>query len=498
MKYDCIIIGAGAGGLAAALKLSQSGIKVLVIEKQPIPGGFATTFTRKGFRFESSVHCVDAVGRDGDIRNFLEEHGIDKKVDFIELKEFARIIYPEDDFVADFKVDHFIEYLKNNFPDESRNIDRLFNRVEKFSKQFNRYCKSKLPTWLTFLLSPLLYPEIIKASIPTTSQFIAKYTKNKKIECIVSDIWRFTGLPPERLSALYFLILFNGYFCNPTSYIKGGFQELFNAISRQIKENGSEVMFNTTVEKIVTYRNSAKSVITDKKEEFMARAIISNANAIDTLTLLLDNDKIKKTYNKKLATLEKSVSAFQVYLGLKIPAKNLGMNYARISINSSYSPAENFDYCLKGDYDRCLLEITDHAQIDPTLVPQGKGSLLIMTYDNYANWKDLNKEEYKLRKQRVIEKLIERVQNYLPGLEAQIEIIEAATPLTFARYGSSPEGAIYGFAQTAEQASINRLKQKTLIKGLFLSGAWTFPGGGVHGCFVSGVEAAKLTLKFLR
>ncbi|MFZ2602947.1 MAG: FAD-dependent oxidoreductase, partial [Candidatus Omnitrophota bacterium] len=39
MKYDCIIIGAGVGGLTAALKLSQSGMKVLVIEKQPIPGG---------------------------------------------------------------------------------------------------------------------------------------------------------------------------------------------------------------------------------------------------------------------------------------------------------------------------------------------------------------------------------------------------------------------------------------------------------------------------
>lgn len=496
MKYDCIIIGAGAGGLAAALKLSQNGKRVLVIEKQPIPGGFATTFTRRGFRFESSVHCVDAVGKDGDIRNFLEEHGIDKKVDFIELKEFARMIYPEHDFVADFKVGHFIEYLKNNFPDETHNIDRLFHRIEKFNDQFDRYGKSKLPSWLTFLLSPLLYPEIIKASIPTASQFIAKYTKNKKIECIVSDIWRFIGLPPERLSAFYFLILFRGYFCNSTSYIKGGFQGLFNAIVCQIKENGSEVMFNVAVQKIVTYKNSAKSVITDKKEEFTAPVIISNANAIDTLTLFLDNDKVKKAYNKKLASLEKSVSAFQVYLGLKVPAKNLGMNHARFSLNFCYSHVENFDYSLKGNYDRCLLEITDHAQIDPSLVPEGKGSLLIMTYDDYANWKDLNEEEYKLHKQRVTQKLIERAQNYLPGLRDQIEIIEAATPLTFARYGSSPEGAIYGFAQTAEQAGINRLKQKTLIRGLFLTGAWTFPGGGVHGCFVSGIEAAKLALKF--
>jgi len=116
MEYDAVIIGSWVAGLFCALKLSCAGKRVLVIEKQPIPGGLATTFSRKGFIFESSLHCVDALEKEGEIRNFLEETGIDKRINFVKLENFARIIYPGHDFVADFNCDNFISFLKNSFP----------------------------------------------------------------------------------------------------------------------------------------------------------------------------------------------------------------------------------------------------------------------------------------------------------------------------------------------------------------------------------------------
>jgi phytoene dehydrogenase-like protein len=65
------------------------------------------------------------------------------------------------------------------------------------------------------------------------------------------------------------------------------------------------------------------------------------------------------------------------------------------------------------------------------------------------------------------------------------------------RYTLTPEGAIYGFSHTIMQSGIFRLDQKTRIKGLFLAGAWTRPGAGVHACFISGIDAAELTFKYL-
>jgi len=498
MEYDAIIIGSGVAGLFAGLKLSQAGKKILLIEKQPAAGGLATSFSRRGFSFESSLHCVDALGNDQDIRQFLKECAIDQRLEFIELKDFARIIYPGHDFIAGFPIENFINFLKRSFPAEEKQIGRLFCQLNRFYAEFDRFSSSRLPLWLQVVLSPFLYPRVIRFSCITCEQLLSRYIRDKKLRAIISDIWRFAGLPPQRLSALYFLLVFRGYYYQQTAYVGGGFSSLFQAMVERIEEAGSRVKFNTGVKTIITSGGAVKSVITENGEEFRARAVISNANAIDTLTSLLDNPEIKEKYRVKLAGLEKSISATQVYLGLKVPAKALGMSHCIFSINTTYDYNENFNYSLRQDYDNCSLELVDHAQIDPSLVPPGKGSLLIMTLDVYARWQGLTREEYERKKEEVADKLIRRAERYLPGLSGYIEVKEVATPLTISRFGSLPQGAIYGFAQTVNQSGINRLAQETRVRGLFLAGAWTQPGGGLHGCFVSGIQAAELALRFLK
>jgi len=497
MECDAIVIGAGAGGLASALKLSSKGKKVLVIERQPVPGGCATTFTRRGFTFESSMHCVNSLGEKGELRGFLEELGVDKKVDFIKLKDFCRIIYPEDDFVVKFGKENFLNLLKDKFPRESEGLNKLFLRLNNFYRQFDKFCISQLPFVLQLILSPLFYPEIIKFSSLTVKDLLDKYLKDEKLKSIISDLWRFVGVAPSKLSAFYFLIILRGYYFEETCYVKGGYGRLFEAIVQKIKENGSEIKYNTTVKTIITGKKQVKGVITDKGEEFFAKTIISNANAIETLNELIDDSAVKEEYRGKLGKMEKSVSVFQVYLGLSKPAKELGMRNFMISLNTNYDHDKNFNDSINAECDNCLLEVVDHAQLDSSLAPQGKGTLLIMTFDLYKNWEGLSDEEYRKRKNRLADKLVKRVEKNLPGLSNCIEVMEVATPRTMNRYTLSPDGAIYGFAHSVMQSGIFRLSQETSIKGLFLAGAWTRPGAGVHACFISGFDAAELALKRL-
>ena len=486
-------------GLTCALKLSSKGKKVLVLEKQPVPGGFATGFKRKGFYFESAVHCVDGLGEGQEIRGFLEGQGVAKELEFIKLNNFARHLYPQHNFVVDANREGFIDYLKQAFPQEEKNIDKIFAEFDHFYGQFDRFDDSALPEWLNLALAPFLYRDIIKMSCFTIEQIISKHTKDDKLKTFITGIWGFLGLAPDRLSAFYFLIVFRGYYYYPNVYIKGGFSRLFEAMAAQIRNNGSEILFNTAATKIITDgAKGAKAVVTDKAGRIEARSIVSNADCFSTLTGLLDDEAVKTDYRKKMATLEKSISAFQVYLGLKVPAKNLGMDRFMFFIGNTYDHSASFNATLRGDYTNSIISAVDHSQADPAMIPEGKGTLLIFTLDNYANWKGLDQQEYKDKKAQVAQILIKRVEKYLPGLTDNIEVMETATPMTMARYGSSPEGAIYGLAQTVPQASINRLSQKTKIKGLFLAGAWTRPGGGVHGCFYSGSEAADFVLKFLK
>ncbi|MDD5584236.1 MAG: NAD(P)/FAD-dependent oxidoreductase [Candidatus Omnitrophica bacterium] len=498
MEYDAAVIGSGVGGLICAFQLARQGKSVVLCEAQAVPGGYATTFTRNGFIFESAVHCVDDLGKDGDIRNFLEETGLIDKITLLELKNFARTVYPEHDFIVDFKRENFIDFLRVHFPHEQENIDAVFKTTDRFYAQFDRFVESSLPDWLESLLIPFLCPSFIGVSRVTVQQFFAKYFKDEKLIALFGDLWHFLGLPPSRLSMFFFLLAFRGYYANPTAYVKGGFCKLFKVLVEELKNSGATVHFNTAVRKIVT--SKGKKVIgieTDKGEIIKAKAIVSNANAIDTLTRLLDDDRVRKEYALEFSSMEKSLSGVQVYLGLKVPAKNLGMTTPMLFSSSTYDHDANFSYIVCGDYDRCFFEMVDHSQIDSSLAPAGKGTLTIMVLDLYKNWRDLSREEYREKKQAIAQKLIRRAEKYLPGLSEVIEVMEVATPRTMQRYTASPEGAIYGFAPTVSQSGMNRLPQTTKVKGLFLTGAWTQPGHGVHACFLSGLMAGEEVMKFL-
>ena len=83
----------------------------------------------------------------------------------------------------------------------------------------------------------------------------------------------------------------------------------------------------------------------------------------------------------------------------------------------------------------------------------------------------------------------------IPGLSSMIEVMEAATPLTNIHYTGNPEGAIYGYQQSMDNAYMTRLEQRTPFKGLYLASAWTKPGGGYQPCLRSGADAFKTMVK---
>jgi phytoene desaturase len=499
MKYDCIVIGAGMGGLTCGLKLAAAGKKVLLLERQPVAGGVGTSFKRRGFTFEASLHYVDGLADGGGIREFLDEYGVSPKIDFIELKEFGRVIYPQHDCVVKNDFISLEAMLKDAFPAEAEGIKKFFRGINTFYRQFDHFMDSRIPYWLKMLAMPILYPQVIKASCLTLEQYITKKIEDKKLRGFLATIWGFVGVSPFELSAFYYLVVLRGCWGEKTAYIKGGFNKLFGAMAERIKECGSEVRFNTTVTEILTDQGRCvKGVRTDKGEEFLADVIISDANAIDTLTKFIDHDALKRSYAQKLSLLKKSISAITVYIGLDVPAKQIGMSYPVLSVNATYDHDEAFRCCLSNDYSHCNLAVVDHSQLDPGLAPVGKSSICVMTLANYAGWGTLTTEEYDKKKKETADSIVANLEKYLPGLSSHIEVIEVGTPKTMERFAVLPQGAVYGFSQIVAQSSLSRLSQETDLKGLFLTGAWTRPGCGVHGCLVSGIDAADLALKFLK
>ena len=147
--YDCVVIGAGNGGLAAAAQLSAAGARVLLLEQHTVPGGFATSFVRGRFEFEASLHQFCDVGsptHKGDVRRFLEDDlGI--YLDWVEIPEAFRLILTDPDEELDvtmpYGVKEFIDAIDSAVPGSRDSVERYVNLCKEAVEAITYLCKSR-------------------------------------------------------------------------------------------------------------------------------------------------------------------------------------------------------------------------------------------------------------------------------------------------------------------------------------------------------------------
>ena len=97
-NYDVIVIGAGLGGLSAATYLAREGLDVLLLERHVVPGGYATSFVRGRYEFEVALHELSGIGtpdRRGGLYRYLDYLGVASKVEFINIPNLYRAIFPD-------------------------------------------------------------------------------------------------------------------------------------------------------------------------------------------------------------------------------------------------------------------------------------------------------------------------------------------------------------------------------------------------------------------
>jgi len=124
----------------------------------------------------------------------------------------------------------------------------------------------------------------------------------------------------------------------------------------------------------------------------------------------------------------------------------------------------------------------------------GTSTLKIFCLSGFEPWRRFEtayrlgeKTDYNAEKERWANVLIRRTEEQvLPGLTSMIEVQEAASPLTNWRFTGNEEGAVYGFEQSLHHAYIERVDNRSPVKGLYMAGAWCTPGGGFWGVLLSG------------
>ncbi|MFQ5900933.1 MAG: phytoene desaturase family protein, partial [Thermodesulfobacteriota bacterium] len=99
--FDVIVIGSGIGGLICAGLLVSKGVKVLILEKNPTPGGYLSSFSRRGFVFDSAVDCFSGLDEKGVIRYVLKALDVEDEIGFVRVDPIRESIFPDMRVIVD-------------------------------------------------------------------------------------------------------------------------------------------------------------------------------------------------------------------------------------------------------------------------------------------------------------------------------------------------------------------------------------------------------------
>jgi phytoene dehydrogenase-like protein len=293
---------------------------------------------------------------------------------------------------------------------------------------------------------------------------------------------------------------------NSTS-VKGGLGALTRALAQAALDRGVEIRTDTDVAGVKINSGGTTGVFLTNGDELTARAVISNADPRTTFLKLVDPLDLDPNFLLKLQNYRAVGCVAKINLALSDLPAFTGVNgdqrerlAGRIQVGHEIDYLERaFDVAKYGDYSaQPYLDITIPSLSDPSLAPAGAHVMSI--HVQYAPYK-LKQGDWLSRKEEFADAIINALAGYAPELKNLIVQRQIITPLDLEQTYGLAGGHIFHGEQSLDQFFMFRpligwAQYRTPIKGLFLCGAGTHPGGEITG--QPGANAAREIVKDLR
>jgi phytoene desaturase len=470
-----VVIGAGLGGLAAALRLQGAGHDVTVLEQRPRPGGRAYRLEDRGFTWDTGPSLITMPWV---LEDTFAAGGLDlwSEVDLVPLDPFYRIYWAGEERHLDFVSDR--ERMKAEIARfSSRDAQRLDGFLERLRPIYEEgILGAGRRPFLRARDLAAFAPRMLalRAMLPLW-RFVAASFEHPRIREAFSFHSMFIGGDPFRVPAIYGALVYL-QFLDGVWYSRGGVYSLVEAMARRL-----DVRCDERAERIEQHGGRVTGVWTAGGRRLPADIVVSNADVLRTHELAGRRPARR--------ALRPTMSCFLLYLGTDRPVPRLlhhtlmvGAGYRRFvtDITRRARMPSSFSSYLHAP-----------ARTDPSMAPSdGESLAVLLPVPNLRARLDWESEGDRLR-----DALLEDLERTfgLSGLKASVQVEHRMDPRDFARELGAVDGNAFAVEPTLQQSAWFRpANRDRALRGLYQVGGGTHPGAGIPGVLLGAEISAAL------
>ncbi|MBV2359395.1 phytoene desaturase [Thalassococcus sp. CAU 1522] len=490
-KARAIVIGAGLGGLASAMRLGAKGYHVTVVDRLDVPGGRGSCIWKDGHRFDLGPTIVTvpqvfkelwaACGRD-----------FHSEVDLRPLDPFYEIRWPDGStFTARQDTDAMKAEVARLSPGDVAGYEAFLRDSEErywFGfEDLGRRPMNKLRDLIEVL------PTFVRMRADrSVFGHAAKRVRDERLRMALSFHPLFIGGDPFNVTSMYILVshLEKAF---GVHYAMGGVAEMARAMATVVTDQGGRLRMNAEVDEILVRDGRAQGVRLKDGEVLSSDIVVSNADAGFSYSNLLRHQTKRRWTDQRLKRSRWSMGLYVWYFGTKgTRAMWPDVGHHTILNGPRYRGLVR-DIFLRGKLsDDMSLYVHRPSVTDPSVAPEGDDTFYVLSpvphlgHRNPVDW-DAEREPYR-------EKMIAMLdRELLPGFADRITASETFTPVEFRDRYLSPFGSGFSIEPRILQSAWFRPHNVSEeIEGLYLTGAGTHPGAGLPGVVSSAEVLAQL------
>ncbi|WP_425236892.1 phytoene desaturase family protein [Ulvibacterium sp.] len=504
-KWDTIIIGSGAGGLATAICLARAGQKVLVLEQHDVPGGWCHSFYLDGHRFTPGVHYVGLLAEGEATNDLYRGLGIANDLVFFRMNPdaYEHAWIGEERFDYPSNLEQLIDRLSERFPEERKSIHTYLNLVRNVSVQIY-----SLPYFKGFwqkLTIPYKTRHMGKYGLFSLRKVINWHIKNPLLKNILNIQCGDHGLQPKKAAFPLHCALMSHYF-NGAYYPMGGGGALIKAMTNALKKHGGHLLTSTAVNRILTQgekKKRAVGVALENGQLLYANTIVSNADPGITYLNLVGKENLSSKLQKKLSKTKYSCTSLMLFLTVDMDLRKAGLDSGNIWLMPNKDTDDLYDDLMTPDlsngeaFEAMFISCTslkDPASYDGKHHTIEAITLIdYSTFEKYKEETEPRSEGYIKFKEILSQKMLNGLSRAIPGVQDHIVQMELGTPITNEYYINTTRGNVYGTEKSLRHIGPFAFKAKSEIENLYLCGA-SILSHGVAGASHSGVDTAAIIL----